>query len=86
MERCEDFPCCGHEAGDCNGKLYGSDESIQAEVWKHEYCNHEAGYYWCEDQEDDEDDDEEPYVEEQCVHGLSLWLCADPVSHYPRDL
>jgi hypothetical protein len=27
---CEDFPCCGHEAGDCNGQKYGSDESIKA--------------------------------------------------------
>lgn len=27
---CEDFPCCGHEAGDCNGFLYGTDESIKA--------------------------------------------------------
>lgn len=27
----------------------------------------------------------EPPVEE-CVHGLSAWLCADPVGHYPRDL
>jgi len=26
---CEDFPCCGHEMGDCNGLLYGSDESIK---------------------------------------------------------
>jgi hypothetical protein len=25
---CEDYPCCGHEMGDCNGNLYGSDESI----------------------------------------------------------
>lgn len=25
---CEDFPCCGHERGDCNGGLYGSDASI----------------------------------------------------------
>lgn len=30
--RCEDYPCCGHEAGDCNGLLYGSDEAIKAEV------------------------------------------------------
>ena len=30
--RCEDFPCCGHEAGDCNGLLYGSDESIQRDA------------------------------------------------------
>jgi hypothetical protein len=26
---CEDFPCCGHEMGDCNGELYGSNESIK---------------------------------------------------------
>lgn len=31
---CEDFPCCGHEAGDCNGGLYGSDESIKAAEWR----------------------------------------------------
>lgn len=27
---CEDYPCCGHERGDCTGGLYGSDESIKA--------------------------------------------------------
>ncbi len=27
---CEDFPCCGHEYGDCDGSKYGSDESIKA--------------------------------------------------------
>ena len=31
--RCEDFPCCGHEMGDCNGLKYGSDESIKAQVY-----------------------------------------------------
>jgi len=30
MYRCEDFPCCGHELGDCDGSLYGSDEDIKA--------------------------------------------------------
>lgn len=30
---CEDFPCCGHEAGDCNGLLYGSDEAIKESVY-----------------------------------------------------
>lgn len=30
--RCEDYPCCGHENGDCNGKLYGSDEAIKQAV------------------------------------------------------
>ena len=27
---CEDYPCCGHEAGDCNGQKYGSDADIMA--------------------------------------------------------
>jgi hypothetical protein len=27
---CEDYPCCGHEWGDCFGQKYGSDESIKA--------------------------------------------------------
>lgn len=26
---CEDYPCCGHDAGDCNGQRYGSDEAIK---------------------------------------------------------
>lgn len=26
---CEDYPCCGHELGDCEGKKYGSDADIQ---------------------------------------------------------
>lgn len=30
---CEDFPCCGHELGDCEGLLYGSDESIKQAVY-----------------------------------------------------
>ena len=30
---CEDYPCCGHEMNDCDGSLYGSDESIKAQVW-----------------------------------------------------
>lgn len=25
---CEDYPCCGHELGDCEGRKYGSDASI----------------------------------------------------------
>ena len=29
MAYCEDYPACGHEAGDCDGSLYGSDESIK---------------------------------------------------------
>ena len=50
---CEDYPACGHELGDCEGKLYGSDESIKAQVerdWAtgHGYCDHADGIYNCE--------------------------------------
>lgn len=34
---CEDYPCCGHEAGDCDGSKYGSDESIKAAVYARGY-------------------------------------------------
>jgi len=30
---CEDWPCCGHEWGDCFGQKYGSDESIKQRVY-----------------------------------------------------
>lgn len=65
MARCEDYPCCGHELGDCDGSLYGSEESIWGDVereWNtgHGYCDHESGIYNCEDYEDDDDEwDEE---------------------------
>lgn len=38
---CEDFPSCGHEFGDCNGLLYGSDAAIQADP--HLLCDHNTG-------------------------------------------
>lgn len=50
--RCEDYPCCGHELGDCNGQLYGSDEAIKAYAMEHVYCDHEAGVYDCYDDGD----------------------------------
>lgn len=57
---CEDFPCCGHEAGDCDGSKYGSDELIKAQVeeqWRtgHGMCDHEAGV--CEYDEEEDDDE-----------------------------
>jgi hypothetical protein len=52
---CEDYPCCGHEAGDCNGLKYGSDESIKSNP--HILCDHENGI--CEIEYDDEDEDED---------------------------
>lgn len=50
---CEDFPACGHEFGDCNGLLYGSDESIKEDVYRaiatgHGECDHQDGLYRCE--------------------------------------
>ena len=38
---CEDYPCCGHEAGDCDGSKYGSDEAIKQRV----YDRMDDGYY-----------------------------------------
>lgn len=58
--QCEDYPCCGHERGDCNGLLYGSDEAIKSDP--HLLCDHENGE--CElayDEEDDIDEDDPAY-------------------------
>lgn len=61
--RCEDYPCCQHENGDCNGLLYGSDEAIKAQVeeqWNtgHGYCDHAVGIYNCDDDGYDEEEDD----------------------------
>lgn len=54
---CEDYPCCGHEAGDCEGQKYGSEADIKERVYQqwatgHGYCDHENGIYNCEGDED----------------------------------
>lgn len=56
---CEDFPCCGHESGDCDGSKYGSDEDIIAYVNLHDGCEHPAGYCWVAEREEQEKEDEE---------------------------
>ena|SRR5215471_15850297 len=33
MYTCEDYPCCGHEWGDCDGSKYGTDEEIKQRVY-----------------------------------------------------
>jgi hypothetical protein len=71
---CEDFPCCGHEMGDCEGLKYGSDESIKNDP--HLLCDHENGecelYYDDYDEEDDEDDyDESELVAEDVMADLA---------------
>lgn len=60
---CEDYPCCGHEAGDCNGLKFGSDQSIKEWVeqnWAngHGYCEHEAGIFNCEGYDEEAVDEE----------------------------
>jgi hypothetical protein len=57
---CEDYPCCGHEQGDCNGQRYGSDESIKEAVeraWAtgHGHCDHAEGIYECEYDDEEEE-------------------------------
>lgn len=54
MTRCEDWPCCGHELGDCDGSLYGSNDSILTDP--HLLCDHNTGV--CEVEEAERDDDE----------------------------
>lgn len=46
--RCEDYPCCGHEAGDCNGLLYGSDEAIKERAYERMRMEDE-GYFFDDD-------------------------------------
>ena len=91
---CEDFPCCGHEAGDCDGSLYGSDESIKAQVerdWRegHGYCDHENGIYDCE--YGDEECDDEEHACTDCCRKADGWECdwcgrPCPAGAHPRLL
>ena len=46
---CEDYPCCGHEAGDCEGGLYGSDESIKAMMYKRMQLEDDYDLYFDEE-------------------------------------
>lgn len=62
---CEDYPCCSHEYGDCNGQKYGSDEAIKSYAMQHLGCDHEAGIYECyDDEEPDEPEDDDTYDEQ----------------------
>lgn len=83
MATCEDFPCCGHEAGDCDGSLYGSDESIKARVeqdWRtgHGYCDHAEGIFNCEGGDDEPECEDEDHECQDCERQLSdgEWICS----------
>lgn len=52
---CEDFPCCGHESGDCGGQLYGSDADIIAAEYARMKREDDDGAY--DDEYEDEDED-----------------------------
>jgi hypothetical protein len=45
---CEDFPCCGHEMGDCDGSKYGSDEDIKREAMRRMRADRYDDYYEAE--------------------------------------
>lgn len=51
---CEDYPCCGHEWGDCNGLRYGSDEYIKENASRHFDCEHEHGFCNAYDDQDED--------------------------------
>ena len=70
--QCEDFPCCGHERGDCNGLLYGSDEATKNDP--HLLCDHEFGECDLDYGDYDEDQDED----------LDLWVPPPLVIHPPE--
>lgn len=56
--RCEDYPCCGHTDGDGCAPL----ESHTADYWRHPSraahlsCDHEEGFYDCQDEDYDDED------------------------------
>lgn len=51
MDRCEDYPCCGHTDGlPCNWKA--------PDFYPHAGCDHEAGYCQVWEEENDDDDDD----------------------------
>ncbi len=64
-------PCpeCGDEAGVCEHR-YGN--TIDNDTTRTVYFD-EAGVM------------HEMADEETCMHGMSAWLCAHPVYHYPTD-
>jgi hypothetical protein len=46
---CEDWPCCGHEWGDCDGSKYGSDESIKEAAYERMRMEDEGYFFEDED-------------------------------------
>jgi hypothetical protein len=34
---CEDYPCCGHERGDCKGQLYGTIFNTEYDTYQEDY-------------------------------------------------
>jgi hypothetical protein len=46
---CEDWPCCGHEWGDCFGQKYGSDEAIKEAAYERMRMEDEGYFYPDED-------------------------------------
>jgi hypothetical protein len=34
---CEDYPCCGHEFGDCRGQKYGRIFNTEYDTYQEDY-------------------------------------------------
>lgn len=80
---CEDYPCCGHEYGDCNGLLYGSDEAIKSDP--HLLCDHENGECNLADERDGEFCDSCGSDEGEYLPKFGRSLCADCLDALDTD-
>ena len=63
MPFCEDYPCCGHTPDDPCTREWYDDVDWHAYSAKHAGCDHEAGFYCC-----DEDDDGDVIDPRYCDH------------------
>ena len=70
MNRCEDYPCCGHTDGlGCN---YTPDYDY---INKHIGCEHEHGWCYLDDRDEDEDEDWEeadPDLDPNAQHPVAV--------------
>lgn len=74
---------CGH----CNDTHDSVDLVLRCAMWEHEaeadYLAEQAQI--AHEQMMDWYDNDGAQDAQECAHGLSAWLCADPINHYPAD-
>jgi hypothetical protein len=74
MNRCEDYPCCGHTNDDpCGPQWYDAPGAFDTSINPHALCDHENGDCdvdpYDEDYEDDEDTLAIDQMEDQWLDG-----------------